>query len=92
MTDFSFHSLVVNGTQIRFLFLWNEANTINVSISLSFQFLLVYGREEFLMGSFVIGNFIIYFRYGIIYFEQCLWYESIKFLKISPIQRLFTNN
>lgn len=45
MTDFSFHSLVFNGTQIRFLFLWNEANTTNISISLSFQFLLVYERE-----------------------------------------------
>ena len=57
MNDFSFHSLVSNGTQIRFLFLWNELNSTNVSISLSFQFLLVYGREEFLMGSFVVGKF-----------------------------------
>ena len=92
MTDFSFHSLVINGTQIRFLFLWNEANTINVSISLSFQFLLVYGREEFLMGSFVIGNFNIYLRYCIISFEQCFRKESFEFFKNTSIQRLFTNN
>lgn len=45
MNDFSFHSLLLNGTEIRFLFLWNEAITTNISISLSFQFLLVYGRE-----------------------------------------------
>lgn len=61
MRDFSFHSVFLTSTQIRFLFLWNEQSTINVTISMSIQFLLTYDREEFLMGSFVIGMVLVIF-------------------------------
>jgi hypothetical protein len=44
MRDFSFHSILVNANQIKFLFLWNELSSINITISLNVQFLIIYDR------------------------------------------------